>query len=131
MKRIVWFSRHNPTPRQLQALKASFGADLELIWDKKPFASAAVILKRCHKTKPDDIVIVAPLSIIHALIQRGVQPLRAVMEVCEHRHPHTEYLTCHRAYRFVRFERITRYSFTTEPLATALPQPASPSFLKS
>jgi len=104
MKRIYWMSRHEPLPAQLRELERLFG-QVEVVQDPKPFSSADDIVERFRLSGADDMLIVAPLSVIAAIVQRGVRPLWAEMkQVFDPAEADTE--ANGRLYRFVRFRRI-------------------------
>ena len=75
-KTITWFSRHDPTPRQRAELERLFpGAAITI--DRRTFRDADDIIAR-HRG--DEMVVVAPLSVIQALVDRGIRPLWPEME---------------------------------------------------
>lgn len=82
-KRIVWFSRHEPLESQIKELKRLFGEETEIIQDPKPFSSAEEVAKRYKEMGGDDMVVVAPLSVLGKLCQLGIKPLWADMEVVD------------------------------------------------
>jgi hypothetical protein len=103
-KRIIWFSRHNPLPKQRQELKRLFGENAEILIDAQPFSTADDVVKRFHDAGADEMVIVAPLSVIDAITKRGIQPLFAEMEVVSC--GDYDVVAAGRKYKFVKFVRI-------------------------
>lgn len=77
--KILWVSRHQPLPRQLAELERLFGT-VQVTQDPKPFSSAEDIVRRFQQAGYDDIVVVAPLSVLARLIDLGIRPLWADME---------------------------------------------------
>lgn len=77
MKKILWLSRHSPLPAQRDKLEEIFG-EIEITQDPNPFDDVDDIIKRLQNY--DDLVIVAPLSVIHQLTQRGINPIWAEMK---------------------------------------------------
>lgn len=113
---IVWFSRHRPTKRQRLALQSVFGASFKLHHDRCAFDGASEVVARFQAMKADEMVIVAPLSVISAITKLGIHPLWARMEQCGPKHPQREVTIKDRYYRFVQFERIIGLNLDTVPL---------------
>lgn len=113
--RIVWISRHDPLPSQLKELYRLFGP-FELIRYPNPFNSVAEIISWYRREGGDEMVIVAPLSVIAELCRRGIKPLFARMEEVLPSDPRRELTYNGRCYRFVGFERIKELRMVTEPL---------------
>jgi hypothetical protein len=113
-KVIVWLSRHHPAPKQLQELERLFPGH-RLITDTRAFDSVDDIITRFHSYKGDEMVVVAPLTVIRELVKRGIKPLRSEMKQVPHSlDPDVTYSG--RSYRFLYFTRITDVAVTTEPL---------------
>lgn len=106
MKKILWMSRHRPTTRQIEALWAMHGTDAEVEQENRPFDDAREIVRRYRKDGYDDMVVVAPLSVIAVLCQEGIKPLWS--EAAEENDPKkVEFRGARgKGYRFVRFRRI-------------------------
>lgn len=108
---IVWFSRHEPTSRQLAALLVLYGTKPTIIRDTAAFETASDIAARFYASGADEMVLVAPLSVVQALIKQGLHPLWAQMEQCPRHHPEREVTIASRHnkprhYRFIKFWRI-------------------------
>jgi len=101
-KKLYWVSRHEPLATQREALKR-LGFD-EVVMDPQPFSSAEEIRTRFEESGCDDILVVAPLSVVQRLTELGIHPLWAEMEVVPE--GMGEVKVNGRAYRFVRFRRI-------------------------
>ena len=103
-KKILWLSRHNPLPSQISELKRIFGEDTIVIQDPNPFSNAEEIVERFKSGGYDEMVVVAPLTVIKKLTELGIKPLWAEMKLC----PKEEAETCvsGRYYKFVKFKRI-------------------------
>lgn len=114
--RILWLSRHSPLPAQL--------AELRRLWpgctvdqDVQPFGDAAEIVRRVRAGGYDEVVVVAPLSVIDQLCQRGLRPLRAEMDQVDRlTDTSREVAAGGRIYRFREFRRVVRLELVTEPL---------------
>lgn len=108
MKRILWVSRHTPLPAQVRELERIFGPGTQVVQDPRPFSSAEDILSRYREGGYDDLVVVAPLSVLARLTDLGLRPLWAEMEQIEGpvRDPDREVEAAGRFYRFVRFRRV-------------------------
>jgi len=114
---IVWVSRHAPLPAQIRALRERFGENARIIVDPRPFSSAEEIVQRFREVNGDEMVVVAPLSVIAALCAQGIRPLYARMvPIPAVEDPDTDCWASGRAYRFVQFERISEVRLVTEPL---------------
>lgn len=113
MTRIIWFSRHNPLEKQKQELIKIFG-EIELLIDAQPFSNAADVINRFKAAKADEMVTVAPLSVIDQLCQKGIQPLFAEMEVVEN--AQYDVVAAGRKYKFLKFTRIKEINIVKEEL---------------
>jgi hypothetical protein len=80
MKKVYWLSRHAPLPSQIAELRRLFGEDVVIEQDPQPFESVDDILARFRRSGADELLVVAPLSVIAQLVQRGIKPLWAEME---------------------------------------------------
>jgi len=89
----------------VEELERLFGEDTIIVEDPKPFGDVKDILRRFKKGGFDEMVVVAPLSVIAKLTECGIQPLYAQMEAVS---PNDGYDTIAngRYYRFVEFKRI-------------------------
>lgn len=105
-KRVVWFSRHKPLESQIIELKRLFGEDVEIIQDPKPFSNAEEIMKRYKEMNGDDMVVVAPLSVLGKLCQLCIKPLWADMELVNEKD--AEVFAGGRGYRFKEFKRVKK-----------------------
>lgn len=114
MKQILWMSRHQPHPRQRQALRDMHGLDVFIVQEPMPFDDARQIVQRYREGRYDDMVIVAPLSVIAIVCQEGVKPLWS--ESVEENDPAK--IDFHGArgqgFRFVRFRRIKHVALEFE-----------------
>jgi hypothetical protein len=104
--KVYWLSRHEPLPSQVAELRRLFGEDVVVEQDPKPFDSPLTTSSTAFRQSgADELLVVAPLSVIAQLVQRGVKPLWAEMEqVTDPALAETE--AAGRLYRFVRFRRI-------------------------
>lgn len=112
--KIVWFSRHKPIQKQLNELKRLFGPDVEVIQDPDPFSGADDVVERFKKLGGDEMVIVAPISVIDQITKRGIQPLYAEMVLTEGDDFDVE--ANGRRFIFDRFTRIKRVIIEKEEL---------------
>jgi hypothetical protein len=125
MSVIAWFSRHAPVPSQLAELRRIYGPDVEVRVDARPFGDAADIAQRFRGSGATEMVVVAPLSVISALVDRGIRPLWAEMEQVPCDDPRAEVRPAgrryqhsgeERCYRFICFRRITAVKLEMEEL---------------
>jgi hypothetical protein len=114
MKKILWMSRHAPHARQVEALEAMFGPDVQVVQDPNSFDTADVIVQRFKRGGFDDLVVVAPLSVLDQLCQRGLKPLWSE-SVEESEKSKMDYRGARgQGYRFVRFRRVKRVAVEFE-----------------
>jgi len=105
-KIVVWFSRHPILLSQHQELKRLFGEDVMILQDPNPFDSAEDIIARFRSANADEMVVVAPLSVMGKLCDLGLNPLWAEMKICAPEEAEVE--AAGRYYRFTRFKRVKR-----------------------
>lgn len=108
MKKVLWMSRHRPAASQSAALKAMYGNDVEVVLDPNPFDNARTIAQRYREGGFDDLVVVAPLSVLDQLCQMGCKPLWC--ESVEESNPRRVEFRGGggQGYRFLRFRRVRR-----------------------
>lgn len=114
MKKVLWVSRHQPHPRQIEALRNMYGDDVVVKEDPRPFDNATTIADRFRRGGFDDMVIVAPLSVIQVLCKEGIRMLWS--ESVEESNPRKIdfYGARRKGFRFVRFRRIRRVAIEFE-----------------
>lgn len=89
-----------------------------MVQDPNPFEDASDIIERFKGGGYDEIVVVAPLSVIAKLTEAGLRPLWAEMETIDEK-DFNEYDSVRvngRIYRFKEFKRIRRVALEFEPL---------------
>jgi len=117
MTKILWVSRHPPVPVQIDELKRIFGENTQIDTDPNPFSDAQDIVKRFKDGNYDEMVVVAPLSVIQHLTEMGIKPIWSEMKkVNDVFVPYTDSMANGRHYRFVRFRRIKRVKLDFEKL---------------
>ena len=107
-------SRHLPLPSQLRELNRIFGETVDVTVDPDPFSNAEDIVNRFKIGNFDDIVVVAPLSVIQRLTELGIKPLWAEMKRVSKEEAETE--VSGRYYRFIKFKRIKGIKIEFEEL---------------
>lgn len=117
--KIVWMSRHSPTPSQVRELERLFpGHDFQV--ETRPFSGASQIVKRFHDTGATEMVVVAPWTVLNELVKLGLKPLVAKMENVPCDSKEAEIVLGHgrrrRCQRFVRFERCIGIDMITKPI---------------
>lgn len=112
--KIIWFSRHAPIPKQIAELKRLFGEEVEVVQDPNPFSGADDVVRRFRESGADEMVIVAPLTVIDQITKRGIQPLYAEMRLVE-KGPYDVDVNG-RKFVFERFTRIKRVIVEKEEL---------------
>jgi predicted nucleic acid-binding protein len=113
-KKILWMSRHEPHRRQIETLRNTYGGDTVVEQESRPFDDALQIAKRYREGHYDDMVIVAPLSVIQVLCNEGIRMLWS--EAVEENDPSKVEFRGARGqgFRFVRFRRIKRVALEFE-----------------
>lgn len=77
--KVLWVSRHRILGSQRRELQSLYGKDIEIHSYSKVFKSAKEIADYYNRKGFDDIVIVAPLSVIQRMCELGIKPLWAEM----------------------------------------------------
>ena len=113
MKKVLWVSRHPVLSSQKEVLKTYFGDDMDLVIYPDPFDSARDIVEKYKSTNCDDMVVVAPYSVIHQLNEIGIKPIWAQME--EVSGPEYDTIVGNRLLKFTGFYR-AEISFKKTPL---------------
>ena len=118
-KKIVWMSRHAPLESQTLALEKLFPGH-QLIIEKRPFSSAEQIYKRFQDVGGDEMVIVAPWSVMRQLIRLGVKPIYAEMKPTNAADAESVVVAGRskkrRYYKFVGFSYCTDVTLKLEPI---------------
>lgn len=122
-KVIVWMSRHAPLPAQLAELERLFPR-FSLVIEKRPFSSASEIIRRFRDVSGDELVAVAPWSVVRELIKLGIKPIYAEMvQVGSAGDADTTIITGKakkkRFYKFQRFVYCTSVSLKFEEIPPA------------
>lgn len=113
-KKILWVSRHRPHPRQIDALREMYGRDAVVEQEARPFDDARQIARRFREGRYNDMVIIAPLSVIAVLCNEGIKMLWSEA-VEENEEPKIEFRGARgQGFRFVRFRRIKRVALEFE-----------------
>jgi len=98
---------------QKKELERIFG-EVELLIDTLPFSDAADVANRFKLANADEMVVVAPLSVIDRLCQLGIQPLFAEMDVVQS--GEYDVIAAGRKYKFKNFSRIREIKIVKEQL---------------
>lgn len=120
-KKIVWMSKHLPTPTQRAELDRLF-PDHTLILETKPWSDATDITRRFHEANGDAMVVVAPWHVMKELIKRGVKPLiyaEMLRVPCDS--PEREvilgaYSGRQRCFKFLRFHYVDDIAIISRPI---------------
>lgn len=102
---------------QIPILKNIFGEDmiLEEMVGHEVYISAEKIADYVRRNKFDEIIMVAPLSVMAKVIELGIKPIKAdVIEVKDQKEKTFTYNGRH--YKFVKFVRVTRLELVTEDI---------------
>jgi len=113
MKKVLWMSRHSWLKSQEAELRRIFG-EVKLEQISTPFMSAEKVVEIYKKGGYDEMVIVAPLSVIAKITEMGIKPLWAEMEIVPKEEAEVE--AAGRYYRFKGFKRIKKVKMEFEDL---------------
>jgi hypothetical protein len=121
-KNIVWMSRHAPTPSQVRELDRLY-PDHNFIVEGRPFSDAADIVRRFREVEGDEMVVVAPWTVINEIVKQGIHPLVAKMERVSCTSKEAEVVLGsgkkRRCQRFIRFERCDGFDMKLSPVEVA------------
>jgi len=127
-KTIVWVSRHAPLESQKEALDKLFPGH-QLVIEKRPFSSAEMIVRRFREVGGDEMVTVAPWSVIRQIIRLGIKPIYAEMKPASAADAESVVVAGRskkkRYYRFVGFHYCNGVELQLEPI----PIPGRPTVL--
>lgn len=113
-KKIMWLSKHNPTPRQKEELERLWPSH-DLVVDNQSFDGADDIVKRFVKAGASELVVVAPLTVIRQLTRRGMKPIYAEMKQVRRGDPNAEVVGKY-CYKFVQFHWCTGVKLELVPI---------------
>jgi len=102
---------------QRPILQKIFGKDMVLIQrtGTDVYMSAEKIVEMMRREKFDEIIMVAPFSVMAKVIELGVRPIKAdVIEVKDSHEATFSYNGRH--YKFLKFVRVMRLELVTEDL---------------
>ncbi len=117
--RILWVSQHRPLPIQLATLRAFCGERVVIDRLSRQIKNAEEIVDEYRHGRYDDLVVVAPYSVIARLIDLGVRPLWADMREVDPQSLEADLVYHNRGYRFVRFRRIKMVRLEFDELGPA------------
>lgn len=114
---IVWMSQHSPLPSQKAALQSLFPSHTLLV-EARPFDGIDDIIDRFHLANGDEMVVVAPLTVVRELVRRGIHPIYAEMKkvACKGIH---EVKIGKRCFQFIRFQRVRDVKLELEDITPA------------
>ena len=115
MKRVLWVSQHPMHGVQMGALRRMYGADVKVTADNRPFDSAKVIVRRVREGGYDDVIVVAPYSVLDRMCKLGLRPLWAEAEIVQHK-SQSDWSVRNRHYRFAGFKRVQELRLVLEDL---------------
>jgi hypothetical protein len=106
IKRVLYLTRHEWTPSEWLALQEKFGIQSVIESDQRAFNDAKEIKKRLEQGNFDELVIVAPLSVIQELSREKINLYHSEM-VVENDPNKVEYHGARgQGYRFERLRKI-------------------------
>ena len=116
--RILWVSNHSVRVEQITALQQIFGSvKIDFVPEELRTASFMSVEKICKYfwvKRYDEMVVVAPLSVIQKITEKGFKPLYAkcnAVPVAQ-----GDWAVNGKGYRFDRFVRVTAVKMETQEL---------------
>lgn len=113
--KILWMSAHTPLESQKKELTRLFG-EHELVIISTPFQNAGDVQATYKQHRADELVLVAPMTLIKHLLHMGIKPLYAEMLIVPTGSSRTEVRQANRCYRFNRFLRVVKIQIDYEEL---------------
>lgn len=117
-KKVLWVSQHPMHSVQKGALRRMFGVDVKVVEDLHPFDSAEEIVRRVRSGGYDDVIVVAPYSVLDRMCKLGLRPLWAdseqVFDLAR-----ADWSVKGRHYRFAGFSRVKELRLVLEDLGPA------------
>tara|TARA_Y100000310_G_scaffold213371_1_gene214318 strand:+ start:1170 stop:1550 length:381 start_codon:yes stop_codon:yes gene_type:complete len=117
-KKVLWVSQHSMQGVQMGCLRRMYGNDVEVMEDTRPFDSAEVIIQRVRDGGYDDVIVVAPHSVLDRMCKLGLRPLWADAEQVFDRNK-ADWSVKGRHYRFLGFSRVKELKLVLEDLGPA------------
>lgn len=117
-KKVLWVSQHSMQGVQMGCLRRMYGKDVEVVEDTRPFDSAEVIIHRVRDGGYDDVIVVAPYSVLDRMCKLGLRPLWADAEQVFNR-KQADWSVRDRHYRFLGFSRVKELKLVLEDLGPA------------
>lgn len=77
--KILWLSRHDPTPVQIEQLRQAFG-DVEIVQEAVDIKEPSQVKELMERHEASEVMAVLPINLLSGLIRLGVKPIRAVMD---------------------------------------------------
>lgn len=115
MPKVLWISQHRMQGVQMGALRRMYGADVKVVEDLHPFDSAEEIVRRVRDGGYDDVIVVAPFSVLDRMCKLGLRPLWADAEQVFNRRE-ADWSVKGRHYRFLGFSRVKELQLVLEDL---------------
>lgn len=76
-RRVLRATRHPASREELAEIRRLFGGRVEVVEDAQPFRDGREILDRVARAGADDLLVVAPYSVMNQIVQGGRNPLWA------------------------------------------------------
>lgn len=77
--KLLWLSRHDPYPDQIEELEDIFDYDLEIVVHRNPVRTGAEVVQVMKRIGADEVCAVLPINLIEEIVELGVQPIKAQM----------------------------------------------------
>lgn len=118
----MWHSAHTPHTLEIAEMKKIFGNDVVVDMHgsgrgQRSYLSAKEIIKTFKDGHYDELFMIAPLSVIQAVLSLSVQPLKARVEQIQSPNGHDfEYHGRYFKFLSPMFERVVEIKIVTENL---------------
>lgn len=70
-------TRHPASSSEFAAYREAFGQAVAAVEDTRPFRDGREVLERFQRARADELLVVAPYSVIDQLVRGGIKPLWA------------------------------------------------------
>ena len=114
-KKILWVSRHHAKSFQIEWLERHFAEKIEVVVCPIERSSAEAIKQYFDHSGCDDLIVVAPYSVLDHLCRLGLRPLWSVNPEVQPGEPYSFEFN-RRYYRFDGFKRVVKLELVLEDL---------------
>ena len=113
--KILWVSRHSVKDFQIKWLQNHFDKEIEVVTCPTERSSAKAVKEYFDQSGCDDLIVVAPYSVLDHLCRLGLRPLWSVNPQVNQGEPYSFEFNG-RYYRFDGFKRVVKLELVLEDL---------------